>query len=161
MSQFKNIVFITNTMEQSPSWELVIPQLVKKLPDLYRTQRLINVFIRACLILSQFIQSTFPHTFVKITSVLQNGVIPSGILTKILYDFFYFSFRSFLRYLVHSKELSQVRGTFVTFRNTLRRCQSPCAASELKDHSLSLERDCLFNIPYLVNTPCRGDKGPT
>lgn len=40
-------------MEYSPFWKLLVAQLVKKLPSLYRTQRFINVFINACLILSQ------------------------------------------------------------------------------------------------------------
>jgi hypothetical protein len=87
----------SNSMEQRPSWELTVSQLVKKFPTFYGIRRLITAFTRArhlSLSWASSIQSMPPHTTpwrsILILSShlrlgLQRGRLPSGILTKILY----------------------------------------------------------------------------
>jgi hypothetical protein len=42
-----NLYKLTDSMEQSPSWKLIVTQLVKKFPAFYVTRRFITVFTTA------------------------------------------------------------------------------------------------------------------
>jgi hypothetical protein len=89
----------TNSMDQSPSWEAVDTQLVKKLPVLvYSTRRFITVITRFnhwSLTWASWIHSIISHLtslrsiliYLHLQLGLPSGLFPSGFPIKILYPF--------------------------------------------------------------------------
>jgi len=90
---------LTHSIEQSPSWQLIVIELVWKFPDFYGTRRFVTMFTAAhhlSLSWARFIQSTLSHPIsirfiILLSSHLQLslpiGLFHSWFLTKILNTF--------------------------------------------------------------------------
>jgi hypothetical protein len=83
-NRIKSINELINSTEQSPSWELIVTQLLRKFPPFYETRRFRTVFTTArhwSLLWATWIQSLFPHPFSLRSILILSSYLCLGLLT--------------------------------------------------------------------------------